>query len=236
MNRFAYILLPLLVSLSSLGTVQYDVWYKLGQLNTRVATADISWEEASWNGIPAYHSKALIQPTPFFRLFISSDYIAESWCRESDLVPLFFTNPFKNGKCDYLYPQDEDDDIEATLVFGSKEPAYLYFPNDGKTMDLLTLLHFVRFVNQEQLSTPLQIHTLITGKSFPAELIYLGEDPDKIPGIPCENFLLRMTERGLMENGSGNEIYIWRSSGEDRRILCLETELSTGSMAVRIQQ
>ena len=44
-----------------------------------------------------------------------------------------------------------------------------------------------------------------------------------------------MTERGLMENGSGKEITVWRSTGSDCRILGLETALSgSSSMSVSI--
>ena len=37
-----------------------------------------------------------------------------------------------------------------------------------------------------------------------------------------------------MENGSGNEIHLWRSTGTDRRLLGLEVPLSTGTMAVSV--
>jgi hypothetical protein len=78
------------------------------------------------------------------------------------------------------------------------------------------------------------VHILVSGKLYPGELLHLGEDLERFPDMPAEKLLLRLTERGLMENGSGNEIYIWRSSGPDRNILGLETNLSTGSMYARI--
>ena len=43
-----------------------------------------------------------------------------------------------------------------------------------------------------------------------------------------------MTERGLMENGSGHEVYIWRSISDNPVILGLETELSAGFMSVKM--
>ena len=39
-----------------------------------------------------------------------------------------------------------------------------------------------------------------------------------------------------MENGSGNEIHLWRSTGADRRLLGLEVPLSTGSMSVSVSK
>lgn len=223
----------------SLGTVSYDVRYKLGAITTKVATATISWEEASWNGTPAYHSAALVRTTPIFRLFISSDYVAETYFTRSDLTPLYFVNPFKrnkqDGKFEYVY-QNGHGEIASTTVRGDDEPEYKTFPNDGTTLDLLSLLHFVRFVPLSDDSEPLEMHILMAGKSYPALLEYLGTDDDKIPGIPAEKLHLRMTEHGLMENKSGNELYLWRATTPDHRLLCLETNLSSGRMICAIQQ
>ena len=101
-------------------------------------------------------------------------------------------------------------------------------------MDFLTLVHFLRFLELDQAEQPLPLTILVSGKSYPAELSYLGEDPDKFPGIPAEKFLLHLTERGLMENGSGNEVFTWRSIGDERTILGLEAELSSGKIYVKI--
>lgn len=72
--------------------------------------------------------------------------------------------------------------------------------------------------------------------SVAARLTWQGADPDKFPGENAKRFLLEMTERGLMENGSGNKIQAWRSAGPDRRILGLETAISAGMMVVRIKE
>ena len=103
-------------------------------------------------------------------------------------------------------------------------------------MDLLSLLHFVRFLDLTPDSAPIKMQILMAGKSRDARILYKGIDEEKFPGISAEKILLEMTEHGLMENGSGNEIYIWRSSGPDRRLLALETELSSGAMFVRLRQ
>jgi len=234
MACFIRILLPVLVSLSSLGTVHYDIRYKLGQMNLRVATAAFSWEQDSLDGIPVYHGGAIIRTTPFFRLFIGSDYIANTYLRRDDLSPMYFFNPFKNERYEYVYRQDTGE-IESTSVRGPRQPVeYDRFPFDGRTMDLLTLLHFIRFLDESLMKPSMPIHVLISGKIFPAEIIYQGKDAERFPGIQADRILLRLTEHGLTENGSGNEVYLWRSPGEDRCLLGLETELSTGSMHASI--
>jgi len=236
MNRLAYLLLPVLLLTETLGSANYEVRYKLGMLDTRVVTAEITWEESSWNGIPAYYSAAVIETTPFFRLFLASNYFAETYFSQDELKPLYFDNPFqhkgKDGMIEYVFRQDTGE-IESTTTLGDKTE-FQIFPNDGQTVDFLSLVHYIRFLDLSCMEEPLPMHILISGKSYPAELIYLGEDLEKHPGIPSDKFLLQLTEHGLMENKSGNEVYIWRSCGADRNIIALETDLSTGTMYARL--
>lgn len=235
MIRFAYLLLPLLLGLSTPEKINYDVRYILGDLNTRVITVEITWEESEWNEIPAYHSEAVLKTRPFFRLFLSPYYYAETYFNQDERKPLFFANPFKyKGKkatYEYVYREQE---IESKSDLGSGPAIYTSFPNDNQTVDFLSLVFFIRFLDLEAAREPLPLHILISGKSFPAELQYLGQDPDKYLDTPADKFLLRMTERGLMENGSGHEVYIWRSISDNPVILGLETELSAGFMSVKM--
>lgn len=219
-----------------LGTVQYEVRYKCGSLDARAATATISLEAAKRDGRDTYHSRAQIQPTSIFRLFISHDYIADTWLAQQDLRPEYFINPFKKGGKDGKFELSyRRDGIDAVSVKPPKAAVEETFPQDGRTMDLLSLLHFVRFLDLKPGARPVQLHLLMGGASFPAVLSCQGEDNEHIPGHPAERFLLHLTERGLMENGSGNEILLWRSQGADRRLLGLEVPLSTGSMMVTVK-
>lgn len=236
MNRLAYLLLPALLMTETLGTARYEVRYKLGLFDTRVVTAEITWEESSWNGIPAYYSAAIIETTPFFRLFLASNYFAETYFSQDGLMPLYFENPFqhkgKDCKFEYLFRQDTGE-IESTTTRGDNTE-FLTFPHDGRTVDFLSLVHFIRFLDLSRMAEPLPMHILISGKSYPAELVYLGEDLEKQPDTPCDKFLLKLSGHGLMEDKSGNEIYLWRSCRADRMMIALETDLSSGTMYARL--
>lgn len=245
MKRILAFLLALIASVTapgagnvpeeSLGAVNYDVRYKLGALNTKVATATISWEKAEWKNQPAYHSHALVQTTPFFKLFLGSDYTADTYLSRKGLAPLFFSNPFKDGsRVEYVYNK-ESREIESQTFEASGEIEDETFPLDGKTMDLLSLVHYLRFQSFSTTEDARSMHLLMGGKSYAAKIVYQGTDPEKFKDIPSERILVRMTEHGLMENGSGNEIYLWRSAAQDRRILGLEVALSTGTMICRIK-
>lgn len=232
MTQILYLLLPALIELASPDTTQYEVHYKLGALDTRVVTAEITWEQSVWEEIPAWYSAAVLRTTPFFRMFLGKDYFAETYFSQSEMKPLYFYNPVKSGKDEYIY-RNETGEIESTVV-RKDQTAYATFPLDGLTMDFLTLVHFIRFLDLSRAKEPLPMHILITGKSYPVEFLHLGEDTDKFPDTPTDKILVRLTERGLMENGSGNEIYLWRSRDDSRTLLRLETELGSGFMYAKI--
>lgn len=224
----------------ALGTVSYDVNYNLGIINTKVATVTISLQPSTWNDIQAYYSKATVKTTPIFSLFVGSDYLAEVYLSRNDLSPLYFINPFQrkgqSGKFEYTYDSDRKVIASVTVTDVNQPAVEEDFPLDGHTMELLSLLHYVRFLDVSHNSKPISLNVLMGGKSFPAQLSYKGIDEDHFPGQQAEHFLLEMTEHGLMENGSGNELQIWRSTGKDARLLGLEAPLSAGFMSVKISQ
>ena len=228
------------VPAEALGTVSYDIHYNWGIINTKVADAAISFEKEAWQGHAAYHSHAAIKSTPVFSLFIGSDYIADTWIAQSDLEPLFFINPFKKngqeGKFEYTYDASHKVIASVTVLDPNQPAEEKDFPYDGHTMDLLSLLHYIRFVDISEGSKPIKLSLLMGGKAFAAKLSHKGVDEEKYPGQKAEHLLLEMTERGLMDNGSGNELQIWRSAGEDRRLFGLEAPLSVGFMSVSISQ
>ena len=79
------------------------------------------------------------------------------------------------------------------------------------------------------------MHVLKAGLSVPATLSSQGRDTERFPDQASERFLLELKEKGLMENGSGNRIVVWRSTGSDRRLLGLEVGLGSGVMCVRVK-
>ena len=102
-------------------------------------------------------------------------------------------------------------------------------------MDMLSLLQYVRFQHFKA-GESRSLLLLMGARSVSATLTFQGADTERFPGIKTERFLLKMKERGLMENGSGNEITVWRSTGDDCRILGLETALSSGVMVVTVKE
>lgn len=227
------------VAPEALGTTRYVVRYKQGAITTKVATAVISLEEGERGGRPVYHSRSTIKSAPVFRLFLGADYVADSWLDRGDLAPLYYATPYTKkgypGILEYDYDAGERT-IRARWVKSAQDSVKTSFPLDARTMDLLSLVHNVRFLDLTASDAPVRMHVLMRDQAASATLTCLGPDPETFPDREADHFLLKLSGRGIMENGSGNEIHLWRSRDRDCRILRLEASLSSGFMFVTVEE
>ena len=88
---------PKNVSSEALGAVQYEVRYKLGALDTKVADATISLENGKWEQQAVLHSHASIRSASVFRLFLNAEYIADAYLTPGGQEPVYSFNPIKKG-------------------------------------------------------------------------------------------------------------------------------------------
>ena len=115
-----------------------------------------------------------------------------------------------------------------------KETSNNTFPLDGKTYDLLSVILFVRSLEAPFKSEDLNL--ILGEERYPGVLVYQGRDQEKFPGQELDRFVLRLTGRGVMENGSGNELVFWRSLGADHKIIALEAPVNPGFMTIRVKE
>ena len=220
----------------ALGTVNYEIRYKWGAINAKVASIDMSVNADKWKSHPAYHAKAIIKTSAVFSLFIGADMTAEGYIAQEDVQPLYFDNPHKKGGKDvrftFLYNRDSKQ-IETTFQ-GVKDTSRNTFPLDGKTYDLLSVILFVRSLEAPFKSEDLNL--ILGEERYPGVLVYQGRDKDKFPGQETDRFVLRLTGRGVMENGSGNELVFWRSLSHDHKIIALEAPVNPGFMTIRVKE
>lgn len=246
MKRFWFILLALLLSASlcdarklpasALGTTTYEIRYTWGAIDAKVATATISLNPESYQGKDAYHSHAFVKTSAVFRLFIGADLTVDSYIDQDELLPVYTINPYRKGgkDCKFEYIYDREARQVTNLAQGPKETLETKYPFDGKIFDLLTVLAFVRFLDTSD--KPVSLKLMLGEAAYPAVITYQGKDTERVPGVEAERFQIRLTERGVMENGSGNELTFWRSPGSDRKILGLEAAVNPGHMSIRIKQ
>ena len=246
MKRLLFILTALLLSVSlcdarklpagALGTTTYEIRYTWGAIDAKVATVTISLNPDSYQGKSAYRSHAFVKTSAIFRLFIGADLTVDSYIDEAELLPLYTINPYrKSGKdCKFEYIYDREARQVTNVAQGPKETLETKYPFDGRIFDLLTVLAFVRFLDAGD--KPVSLRLMLGEAAYPAVITYQGKDTERVPGVEADRFQIRLTERGVMENGSGNELTFWRSPGSDRRILGLEAAVNPGHMSIRIKQ
>lgn len=225
------------VSSDALGAVRYEIRYQLKGIVTKVADATFSLEHSTWKQQKVLHARAVIRAASVFRLFMNAEYLADTYLIPATRQPLYYFCPLKKGgkegKFECIYDGGSGT-ITSEFVRPACDPVLSTFPLDGRTMDLLSLLQFVRFLDLPE-GRSLSLHILKDGESVPSVLTCQGSDTERYPDRNTERFLLTMKGKGLMENGSGNKITVWRSTGSDRNFLGLEVNLGSGMMTVSVK-
>lgn len=220
------------------GTVDYEVRYNLAGITTKVADAAISFESTERDGQPVLHAHAAIKASAVFQLFMNAEYIADSYLTPEGIAPIYYMNPIKKGKktgkFECIYDKTGKT-ISSVFDKPSSKPVSRSFPYDNSTMDLLSLIQYVRFHDMKA-GEAVSLHLLMAGDSVAATLTCEGPDTVRFPGNEAVRFHIKMIDRGLMENGSGDELTVWRSTSADRKVLGLETSLGKGLMTVSMKE
>lgn len=225
------------VPAGALGTVEYEVCYKIMGIDTKVAVATISLENGTREGRPVLHSHSVIRANSVFKLFLNAEYVTDTYLTPDGKEPLYYINPTRKGKkegkfeCSYNH---EEGTIRSEYVQPPADPVVGTYSLDGNTMDLLSLLFNIRFSDIAP-GESRSIHILMSGKCIDATLTCQGIDKDRYPGVETKRLHLKMIGRGLMENGSGDEITVWCTTDSSRRLLGLETFLNSSPMVVTVK-
>jgi len=212
----------------------YEVRYLYGNLNTKVATATITLTPSVFEDQDVYKAEIGIKVQPIFRLFLHSKYTVEDYFTRPGMNPLYYSTSSNKGSAWCRYSEDE-------IVFWRKygkmpEPAIYTYPNDGISMELVTLLYYVRTHDFKE-GEPFEVRPLMGGRPRRSTLTMEGVDTEKYPGHSAQIFHLEMLESGIMENGSGNDVYIWIDTDERRTALGLQVALSkNGTMVCHIKE
>lgn len=211
-------------------TSMYEVRYILGDLNTKVAKATITTTPTMWEEKDAYKAEINIKVQPFFRLFLHAKYFVEAFVTRPGMQPLYYSTSSskENAWCRY---SEGEEGIVFWRHYKKKEPKTLIFPNDGRTMELVSMLYYVRTFDFKE-GEPCELKVLIGERALPATLTMEGIDTEKYPGHRAMFIRFVMLERGIMENGSGNEAYLWIDADGARIPLGLQVALGKRGVMV----
>ena len=208
----------------------YEVRYKLGALNTKVATATIPLAEDTWEGKEALRSNAAITVQPVFRLFLKADYNAVLYLSADASNPYFYVYPSDKSYSECRYAADS---VYYHKVPKGQEPLDFNLPNDNWTMEVFAMLFKLRNVQME-VGEIKKLKLYISGDFRNATLTLIGRNTERFPGRTADFFIINSPEKGLMENGAGNIIKIWRDHNGARPLLGIEVPLGTGTMIANL--
>lgn len=230
----AAVLSPATVPDAALGATTYEVRFVSNGLNLKVAEATIGLERATREGEHVLHANAVIHAVSIFRLFLNAEYIADAYLLPETRQPIYYMNPVKKtGKFECIYDRASKT-VTTEFVRPPAAPEKESFPLDGRTMDLLSLLENIRFIDLPE-GESLNLRILKAGVSVPGVLTYEGADNERFTGREAKRFLVLMPEKGLMENNAGNRIAVWVSAGPERQMLGLEVDLGSGVMSAGVR-
>ena len=239
MLRFLIIPLLLLlgqpVSPTEPGTenLRYEVRYLYGALNARVANATFTLAPDVWEGKDVYRTDIRIRVKPLFRLFLNADYIVEGRFTRPGMEPLYYFTP-SGGECWCRYTEGEEGVYYWRKMGKMESPEIYTYPNDGKTLELMSMLYYARTFDFKE-GVPCEVKVILGGKLFPATITWEKTDTERYPGHRAQVLHLVFPERGLMENGSGNEATLWRDADGSHPILGLQVGLGKkGTMVCNI--
>lgn len=214
---------------------KYDVRYKYGVINTKVATASYDWDASTWEKKDAYYTKVTIKTRPLFNLFLGSDYFLELYNSAEGLSPLYFHYYFSDVDFKYRYRKAKGI-TDCTITHKGKPEEHRTFTMDSMTMDIIALLNHIRFCDFNALKSPRDYNVLLSGQVFRARVSYRGIDKKKFSGKNAVCVRFELPEAGLMADGSGHEFLVWFSEGPEREVLGLEANLGKAYLTCFIKQ
>ena len=213
---------------------EYEVRYLYGAINARAASAFFDMKPDIWEGKEVNTLNISIRVKSIFRLFLKDEYAVEGQFTRPGMKPLYYYCPSSKGEgwCRYT----EGDEGVHYWRFFEKMPApeSFIYPNDGRTMEMMSLLYFARTYDFQE-GVPCEVKVLIGGKPYRGTITWEGTDLERYPGHQAQRLRLVLTERGIMENGSGNEVVLWREAEGARIILGMYVPLGKkGTMVANI--
>ena len=220
------------------GESRYEVRYKWGVVDTKVANASFVISDGEWNGKAVKHSQISVRATPFFRLFMAEEYRVSLYLTTEGHKPLYTYAPTKKKGKEvnfYVLYNYQSGRVEAKTV-SEQETLERDFSLEDNSMDLAMFLYYMQGLN---------LSALNTGDSFPVQLVmprtvapvminYEGLDTEKIPGVTTRRFFINFTDRGLMEDMSGKAVHVWISADDAQQVLLLTVPLKNGVMAASL--
>jgi hypothetical protein len=227
-----FLIIPLLMLMGQVGTptepgheeYKYEVRYLYGALNAKVAIATFGLKPDVWEEQEVYRTDILIKVQPIFRLFMNANYVVKGCFTRPGMKPLYYYTPDGKGEVWCRYTEGDEGVYYWRQLDKMPEPEIYTYPNDGRTMELMSLVYFARTYDFKE-GEPCHLKMIMGGRPFPVTITLESTDEERYPGHKAQLLHVLFTERGLMENGAGNEAFIWREAEGSRPVLGMKVGL-----------
>ena len=240
---FRLLIIPLLLGLGepvkvvtepAEETSTYEVRYLYGGLNAKVAKATFTLTPTVFEEKEVYKSDISIRVQPIFRLFMHAQYGVEAFFSRPGMDPVYYTTSTNKGSAWCRYSEGEEGVVFWRQFGKMPEPEIFSYYNDHRTFEVVSLLYFARTHDFEE-GDPCDVNVLMGGRKVPSTLVFEGYDTEKYPGHKARILHLHMIDRGIMENKSGQDIYLWTDVDEAHTVLGLQVSLGKrGTMVCHI--
>lgn len=230
------------VPAEAMGTsVQYDVRFVRGAFRAKMARATIGLNSALRDKKDAVSVSFSVRAVNLFRLLMKGEYNVTTFCERENAAPLYYTSLIKpkgrtlHHEIFYTgYPGVIK--MTKTAVDDGEKVLDIDFEQDGLSMDLASVYMFIRSLKPESLSSPFRFYVLMTQAKVPADLYYMGMDSEFWPGKSLVHYKILMPQRGLMEDGSGNELHVWMEADGRKEMVVLDIKLSKAHVEARLRE
>ena len=217
-------------------TLQYDILYKWGAVNTVVAKANFSLDEVNYNDSPVFHSLLTVKSAPFFDMFFKMREHFEGWMTEDDIRPVKFVRDTHEGAyaATNLFYYDWDQRIiHADVNYESRGPEHIEIPLKDCVTDIGSILYYTRGMDTSSLkvgsSYPLRF--AIDDTIFDIHLTYKGKETvarRRFGSFRCLKFSCSVVA-GAMFDGT-EDFLIWISDDGNLLPVTFRVPLRVGAM------
>lgn len=224
-------------------SLEYQIQFKLGLINTDVAKASFTLSRTTINGEDVYASRLFGQTAKFYdRLFkLREDF--QSWFTVDDLVPVKFFRDTREGRytCtnDYKFIWDSDEPYISADIETSKKPMRnVQIPLTACTFDPMTLFYIARNMDMNRVERDKEypMTFAVADDVYTIYFVYIGKESKvlkEMGTVESLKFAIQVVEGDVFTGDS--DLFMWFSDDENKIPVYFEAPLRIGFVCGRLR-
>lgn len=224
-------------------TLNYQIQFKLGLINTDVAKASFTLTRTTFNGEDVYASRLFGQTARFYDKFFKLREDFQSWFTVNDLLPLKFFRDTREGRytCtnDYKFIWDLEEPYISADIETSRKPLHnVTIPLTSCTFDPMTLFYVARNMDmgRVEIDKEYPMTFAVADDVYTIYFVFKGREDKNIKGlgeVDALKFAIQVVEGDVFTGDS--DLYMWFSNDENKIPVYFEAPLKIGFVCGRLQ-